>query len=130
MNTIKKLASTLAVEISERRVYNIPEIETMIYVQIKSSMKEILTEQLTAEEREYTKALELQSTLRIGCPEYTRNGYKISILKQRKSMVNRGLNELKKESANAFLKQFIREHHGAEVLLEVLNRDKHEEKEA
>ena len=130
MNTIKALAHSLAEEISERRVYNIPEIETMIYVQVKSSLREILNEQLTVEEREYTKALELQSTLRVGCHEYLKNGYKIATLKQKKSSINRSLAELRKGTANSIMKEFIKEHHGAEVLLEVLNGDKYEEKEA
>jgi len=130
MNTIKKLASTLAVEISERRVYNIPEIETMIYVQVKSSMKEILKEELTDQEKEYYKALELQSVLKVGSQQYVQNGYKLGLLKQKKAMINRSLAQINRETTNTNLKDFVREIHGLDVLMEILNKDKHEEKEA
>lgn len=123
MDKLRSVTITLAERIAECRVYNLAEISNIIYVGVKSSLREILKEQLTIEEREYVKVLELQATLKIGSPEYVKNGYKLATAKQKKSQVNRALYEITKDCKFTALKTFIKENHGVDVLADILSQE-------
>lgn len=120
MKIIDTLAASLSESISERGRYNLEEVALMIAARIKSSIRDILAEHATQEEREYNKLVELQATQRVGSPDYVATGYKLSTLKHRKSLANRAASEAKKGDALQILKDFVRNEHGIDKLRDLL----------
>lgn len=116
VKTINKCAEDLAVEISQRRVFNIEEIKTLIVIKFKESIVDFIKEYATQDENSYQSLLLKQSKNRVGSKEYVSLGYELAAAKHRKATTNRVLNEIKKESKLTLLIEFVAEAYGPETI--------------
>jgi uncharacterized protein YbcI len=90
----------------------------LIKSQIRSCLYDLINEQSTQAEREYFKLVELASMEKVGTPAYTQIGYKISLARNKKVMINRAKSDLSNQSEYQQLKEFVKSTFGNEVLEE------------
>lgn len=112
---IKKFATAIAKEISERSIMDIDNVALMLEVRIKSSMIDFLNEYSTKEEKEYLKLLTEQSKNKIGTAKYNELAYKLTFAKAKKAAANRAVNNIKREDNYEKLKSWVIERFGRDV---------------
>lgn len=120
---IKEFSKELAKEISERKIYDLSEVVSLIEVRTKFCIIDLMREYSTQAEIDYNNLLEEQSKNRIGSPAYISLGYKISSAKQRKSSANRAANNMGRKDDYQRLKNFVSHKFGNEALNDFFNQD-------
>tara|TARA_R110000823_G_C15554163_1_gene459670 strand:- start:66 stop:485 length:420 start_codon:yes stop_codon:yes gene_type:complete len=115
---INELSIELSNKISKLVVYDVKEVATLIKVEIKFLIKDIILEYATQAEKEYLKLLEEQSKNKIGSLSYTKLGYKLSAAKQKKAAANRTAHNMNRQDDLHNLKKFIIDKFGKQVIKE------------
>ncbi len=115
---INKMSIELSSKISDYAVYDIEEVATLIKVEVKFLLKDIMLEYATQQEKEYLKLLDEQSKNKIGSLSYVKLGYKLSAAKQKKAAANRSAHNMNKQDELYYLKKFISNKFGKKVLKE------------
>jgi hypothetical protein len=113
---ITEFSNSLAKEISERKIYDIAEITTLIKMRLEFVLRDLMTAYSTQAETEYMNMLNQQSKNKIGSLEYIKLGYKLAAAKQKKASANRAANNMGREDDYHNLKQFILSEYGEEAL--------------
>lgn len=113
-------ADSLAREISERPIFDIEEIKTLIAVRFNDALIDFIKEHASQNEKEYQDLLQQQANNRIGGKEYVSMGYKLAAAKHKKSVSNRILNEVRQKDMYVLLKQYISKKYGKSVIEEFI----------
>lgn len=113
---IQSVSEEIAKEIITRPKLDLEEISGIIKFRLKESLLDILLSNVEKEEVVYHKLLLEQSQNRVGHPKYVELGYKLAIAKNKKSIANRAVNNVKQETKFKISSAFIKEKYGEEVL--------------
>lgn len=116
---IKRLSDDIAKEIISRPKFDLDEISRIIKFRVKESMLDILLENVEKEEVAYHKLLLQQSELRTGSKEYVELGYKLALAKRKKSVANRAVNNVRRETSFKLITNYIKDTYGENELKKV-----------
>jgi len=109
---ITEFSSSLAKEISERKIYDLQEVSLLIKLRLDFVLRDLMNQYSTEAEIEYISLLTQQSKNRIGSKEYIQLGYKLAAARQKKSSANRAANNMGREDDYQRLKNFISSEYG------------------
>jgi hypothetical protein len=118
-NIIKEVSKEIAREIITRPNFDLEEIANIINFRIKESMLDILLSNVEKEEITYHRLLLEQSSNRVGSKQYVDLGYKLAIAKNKKSIANRAVNNVRNNTKIAICYSFIKGKLGDDSLTEL-----------
>lgn len=118
--SIQKCALDLAQSIADRNVFDVKEIEQLIYIRFQDCLSQFINEFASKNELEYQRLVKEQSKHRMGTHQYIELAFKLSAAKHKKTVTNRIVNNIAREDKYKTALRYIVEKHGEEAAREII----------
>lgn len=107
-NIIRNVSKDIAQEIITRSNFNLEEISGIINFRLKESILEILLSNVEKEEVIYHRLLLEQSNNKVNSKQYVELGYKLAIAKNKKSIANRAINNVRNKNKIGIILNYLK----------------------